>query len=105
MISIIIKEGDMTKIDIKIIEVKIGEMMIMFMEEVNPEDLIENLIGIIKENNIIPIEEVTSQIEKIITEIMETEEIKMIEEAETINFRIIVNSKILGLVGNKDKMI
>ena len=102
MISIIIKEGEMT---IKIIEVTIGEMMKMVMEAVNPEDLIENLIGIIKENNIIPIEEVTNQIEKIIIEIMETEKIMMIEEAETINFRIIVISTISGKVGNKDKMI
>ena len=87
MISIIIKEGEMT---IKIIEVTIGEMMKMVMEAVNLEDMIENLIGIIKENNIIPIEEVTNQIEKIIIEIMETEKTMMIEEAETINFRIII---------------
>ena len=111
MISIIkvsIIDEDMIRTDIKIIEAMIGEMkMIMFMVNLIKEvAMIETSIGITKENNIITQEEISNKIEKIIIEIMVIEEIRMIEEAEIIKFRtIIVNSKILGLVDHKDKMI
>ena len=98
--SIIDEEEVMMEIDIKTIEAMIGEMMIMDL--IKEVAMIETLIGIIREINIIPLEETNSHREKIIREIMETEEI-MIEEMT--NNRIIANSKILDLRDHKDWMI
>ena len=99
-IKVSIDEETMMEIDI-IIEVMIGEMMIM--DPIKEVAMIETLIGIIREINIIPLEEITNPRERITIEIMEIEEIKRKEEEMT--NRKITTSKILDLVDHKDKMI
>ena len=101
MISIKVSIDEEAMMEMDIIEVMIGEMMIM--DPIKEVATIETLVGIIREINLIPLEEITNPREKIIKEIMEIEEIK-IEEEEMTN-RIMAYSKILDLVDHKDKMI
>ena len=101
MISIKVSIDEEAMMEMEIIEVMIGEMMIM--DPIKEVVMIETLVGIIREINLIPLEEITNPREKIIKEIIKIEEIK-IEEEEMTN-RIMAYSKILDLVNHKDKMI